>query len=134
MGLNQFPSLPDKFNPESQLPSPASAKEKEEFYLEHCLPTYDQIRTKLHTVREENPRLRRVYLLTNGWGWWLSGLKGVLKGDGWDAMVTSLDIKLDEEQEHVAMAVDMAIAEKAEVFIGNGVRVSVDSFSLSLIL
>ena len=62
-----------------------------------------------------------MYLLTNVWGWWLNGLKGVLKVDGWDEMVTSLDIKLDEEQEYVAMAVDMAIAEKAKVFIGNGV-------------
>ena len=55
-------------------------------------------------------------MLTNVWGWWLNGLKG-----GWDEMVTSLDIKLDEEQEYVAMAVDMAIAEKAEVSVGNGV-------------
>lgn len=123
MGLNQFPSLPDKFSPESQLPSTVSAKEKEEFYLEHCMPTHEQIRAKLHAVRKENPGLRRVYLLTNGWGWWLNGLKGVLKKDGWDEMVTSLDIKLDEEQEYVAMAVDMAIAEKAEVFVGNGVSV-----------
>lgn len=121
MGLNQFPSLLDKFDPESELPSSVSPKEKKDFYLKHCLPSYDQIRAKLHTVREENPGLRRVYLLTNGWWWWLNGLKGVLKGDGWDEMVTSSDIKLDDEQGHVAVAVDMAIAEKAEVFVGNGV-------------
>jgi hypothetical protein len=30
------------------------------------------------------------------------------------------DIVLDSEQKHVAVAVDMTIAEKAEVFIGNG--------------
>ena len=76
-----------------------------------------------------------MYLLTNVWGWWLNGLKGVLKVDGWDEMVTSLDIKLDEEQEYVAMAVDMAIAEKAKVFIGNGVLLGIyDSLSLSSIL
>jgi hypothetical protein len=34
---------------------------------------------------------------------------------------SSLDLRLDMEQQHVAMAVDMAIAEKSEVFIGNGV-------------
>ena len=30
-------------------------------------------------------------------------------------------MQLDMAQKHVSMAVDMAIAEKAEVFIGNGV-------------
>jgi hypothetical protein len=33
------------------------------------------------------------------------------------------DIVLDSEQKHVAMAVGMAIAEKAEVFVGNGRKV-----------
>jgi hypothetical protein len=36
-------------------------------------------------------------------------------------MKSSLDVRLDGEQAYVAMAVDMAIAEKAEVFVGNGV-------------
>jgi hypothetical protein len=51
----------------------------------------------------------------------LNGLKGALQKDGWDDLKSSLDVRLDGEQGYVAMAVDMAIAEKAEVFVGNGV-------------
>jgi len=54
----------------------------------------------------------------------LNGLKGALQKDGWDDLKSSLDVRLDGEQNYVAMAVDMAIAEKAEVFVGNGVSAS----------
>ena len=37
-------------------------------------------------------------------------------------MKSTVELRLDDEQEYVGMAVDMAIAEKAEVFVGNGVR------------
>jgi hypothetical protein len=92
--------------------------------MQHCLPTAEQIVEKLRSVRAENPGLRRVYVLTNAWGWWLNGLKAALQEDGWEDLNSSLDVQLDAAQIQVAMAVDMAIAEKAEVFIGNGVSVS----------
>ena len=118
MGLNQFPTLPDKFYPSLYA---ADAKEREAYYLQHCLPTVPQIVEKLRGLRNENPGLRRVYVLSNGWAWWLNGLKGALQKDGWDDLKSSLDLRLDGEQGYVAMAVDMAIAEKAEMFVGNGV-------------
>ncbi|RDB29870.1 hypothetical protein Hypma_013959 [Hypsizygus marmoreus] len=114
-GLNQFPTLPDRFDPE-----PYKGDAHMAYYMEHCLPTVEQIVERLRAVRKENPGLRRVYVLTNAWGWWLNGLKGALQKDGWDDLTSSLDIKLDSAQTYVAMAVDMAIAEKAEVFVGNG--------------
>ena len=65
----------------------------------------------------------------------MNELKGALQKDGWDDLKSSLDVRLDGEQNYVAMAVDMAIAEKAEVFVGNGVsllflRLSLPSLSL----
>jgi hypothetical protein len=132
MGLNQFPSLPDKFDPGRYDPETERA-EHEGYYLEHCLPTIAQIASKLNALREENPGLRRVYVLSNGWGWWLDGLRRELVGEagkegkaggGWDDLKSSGDLKLDGEQGYVGMAVDMAIAEKAEVFVGNGVSCS----------
>lgn len=139
MGLNQFPGLPDKFAP----PSPsahapdgsshpndtwtddgeaAHTQTTEEYYLAHCLPTIPQIVSKLHFLRLTHPSLRRVYVLSNGWPMWLSSLKSALQADGWDDLVSSVDVErnLDAEQGYVSMAVDMAIAEKAEVFVGNG--------------
>lgn len=89
--------------------------------MRHCLPEVAQIVERLRTVREEHLGLKRLYVLSNGWGWWLNGLEKALLDDGWESMVSSLDLQLDAEQYYVSMAVDMAIAEKAEVFVGNGV-------------
>lgn len=122
MGFNLFPSLPDKFDP-----TPYSDSEEEDnsslesYYLQHCLPTIPQIVARLHEVREMSPSLKRVFVLTNAWAWWLRSLNKELKKDGWDGLASTLDIQLDSEQHHVGMAVDMAIAERAEIFIGNGV-------------
>lgn len=121
MGINEFPELPDKFDPAPLRDGPHNKLEA--YYLEHCLPTVEQIVMKLRTVRNEHAGLRRVYVLTNGWGWWLNGLRSALKDDGWDDLKSSFDVQLDSEQKYVAMATDMAIAEKAEVFVGNGVSV-----------
>lgn len=63
-----------------------------------------------------------MYVLSNEWAWGLSELKEALESDGWLDVVSTVDVQLDAEQYHVSMAVDMAIAERAEVFVGNGVR------------
>lgn len=102
------------------------------YYMQHCLPTVEQLVERLRAVRKDNPGLRRVYVLTNAWGWWLNGLKSALQADGWDDLKSSLDIHLDAAQTYVAMAVDMAIAEKAEIFVGNGVSVVIFSLTCSL--
>ena len=46
-----------------------------------------------------------------------------LAKDGWakNHVKVSSDLNLGREARHVDFAVDMAIAERAEVFIGNGV-------------
>ncbi|KAF9457792.1 hypothetical protein BDZ94DRAFT_1202166 [Collybia nuda] len=116
MGFNRFPQFLDTFN--SSFDEDQHARIQ--YYLQHCLPSVEQIVEKLRIVRRANPHLKEVYVLTNGWRWWLNGLKAALLEDGWDDMKSSLDLTFDPEQKHVAMAVDMAIAEKAEVFIGNG--------------
>ena len=66
--------------------------------------------------------LKRVYVLSNDWAWALGEVRDALEEDGWSDVVSTADLQLDAEQSFVAMAVDMAIAERAEVFVGNGVR------------
>ncbi|KAJ3970023.1 hypothetical protein EV361DRAFT_950940 [Lentinula raphanica] len=90
------------------------------YYISHCLPEIPEIVARLHQVRLDNPGLKRVYLLSNGWGWWLNSLRESLKKDGWEDIMHGGELEMDQAQKHVAMAVDMAIAEKAEVFVGNG--------------
>lgn len=123
MGFNQFPSLPDRFEP-PEFSELTSLDGRNQYYLQHCWPEISDIVKKLHEVRKENTELKRVYILTNGWGWWVNNLKDALLADGWGDVRGSLDVQLDKEQLYVSMAVDMAIAERAEIFIGNGVRIS----------
>ena len=78
------------------------------------------------------PLLSRVYVLTNGRPEWLAELKEALQADArasgleeWIHIGTSRDLRLTKEQQHNAQAMDMAVAQRAEVFLGNGVRVFV---------
>jgi hypothetical protein len=64
-----------------------------------------------------------MYILTNQAGDWLDELKRDLQKDGYNTIVTSRDLVLDQEQIGVNMAIDMDISRRAAVFIGNGVSV-----------
>jgi hypothetical protein len=66
-------------------------------------------------------KLTRVFVLSNASPFWLQDLKYKLIGDGWEDIVFGGDLLLDREQRGVDVAVDMSIAEQAEVFVGNGV-------------
>ncbi|KAF9475376.1 hypothetical protein BDN70DRAFT_841049 [Pholiota conissans] len=142
------------------------AKRREAYYLEHCLPSVPQIVRRLNEVRAEyelgrsdslsdstlTPRLRNVYVLTNGWPSFVDELRKALMEDGWEGVVATQDLErgirgagerwpawyygsssssdsrvgksgfagLTREERGVGVAVDMGIAERAEVFVGNG--------------
>jgi len=116
MGFNRFPDMLDKFDSSKDRP----AEVLRQYYMQHCMPDVDQVVERLRTVRMANPGLNRVYALTNGKVSWITELKDALRENGWVDVTSSLDLQLDSAQKHVSMAVDMAIAEKAEVFLGNG--------------
>lgn len=159
-----------------------SEEEREErrtaYYLEHCLPSVEQVVLRLREVREEyedtlrvmrrlesdagaeehEPNdaraeyaLRDVYVLTNGWPSFVTELREALVADGWSRVVGTPDWEsapapvrfavnndrsadtlaneedeedLNSEERGVSAAIDMGIAERAEVFVGNGVRIS----------
>ncbi|KAG6868303.1 hypothetical protein C0993_005191 [Termitomyces sp. T159_Od127] len=117
-GLNRLPELPDKFD--SSLYAYES-DEYNDYYAEHCLPTVEQLVSRLSAIRKEHRGLNRIYVLTNAWGFWLNGLKQALLNDGWESFRSTLDLSLDPKQTQVAAAIDMTIAEKSQIFIGNGV-------------
>ncbi|TFK60507.1 hypothetical protein BDN72DRAFT_779325 [Pluteus cervinus] len=126
---NLLPELPDHFIPPPGGKWGENTPENTEKYMEHCLPTFDMIVQKVRDSRRDYvnaaPRgTRRIldvlYLLTNEESEWLDLLKTELRKDGWHVIRTSKDLELDQEQTDVNMAVDMDIARKAAVFIGNG--------------
>ncbi|KAF5349790.1 hypothetical protein D9758_010219 [Tetrapyrgos nigripes] len=136
MGLNTYPGILDSFDPEVHLREAMAADKIEghqrnedrendilrPYYQKHCFPSIEQIVQRLRVIREENPgsNLNRVYALSNGHASWLRELGRQLKADGWGDVKSTIDLRLDGQQKYVSGAIDMAIAEKAEVFVGNG--------------
>jgi hypothetical protein len=66
-----------------------------------------------------------LYVLTNLDTAWVRDFAATMRREGWGIVLGTPDLALDAEQTEVGMAVDMEIARRAEVFIGNGVRVFV---------
>ncbi|EKM77859.1 hypothetical protein AGABI1DRAFT_76890 [Agaricus bisporus var. burnettii JB137-S8] len=143
-GFNSFQGLPDHWT------SYSGSSMKREYYRKRCLPNQEEIVERLHNVRQDHDeflsnqtdasisgsgspssghKLRRVFVLTNAWPVWQDGLKKKLMADGWEDVVVSEDLTLDKEQKGVNVAVDMSIAERAEVFVGNGVSLPVRSLT-----
>jgi hypothetical protein len=120
---NLLPFLPDKFTPDGHTP------EGHADFQKHCYPEDDLILDKIRVSREEyiaarpgeNRVLDIIFLMTNDATSWVDELKTELMQSGWNTVVTSKDLELDQEQKDVSMAVDMEFAIKAAVFIGNGV-------------
>ncbi|EIN11679.1 hypothetical protein PUNSTDRAFT_98867 [Punctularia strigosozonata HHB-11173 SS5] len=126
-GWNQLPFLPDRF----EVPSGGETPERTDIYMRRCWPTLEQTLEKVREardayIREHDPALGSttvldvVHVLSDGDEEWLRALERGLRDSGWGTVVTSKDLALDSEQTGVGMTVDMEIARKAAVFIGNG--------------
>ncbi|KAG5735191.1 Myosin-1, partial [Termitomyces sp. T112] len=123
---NQLPKLPDRFIMDPNIPW--NSTEYFAAHAERCLPDSDTIIKKARNSRDDyvkaSPGRRRtldiMYLLTNEKGEWMEKLKAALHKDGWNTIVTSNDLELDSEGVDTNMAIDMEIARKAAVFVGNG--------------
>ncbi|KAL0570566.1 hypothetical protein V5O48_011385, partial [Marasmius crinis-equi] len=123
---NLLPQLPDSFNvpPSLKWDSPGYKR----FYQARCFPEQDAIVEKIRRCRDEYAKsfqgedvvLDTMYLLTNAKGEWLAGLKRKLQDEGWHSIVTSKDLVLNADQMDANMAIDMDLARRAAVFIGNG--------------
>jgi hypothetical protein len=91
----------------------------------HCYQDLDAVRNRLYAVREwqraKGRELKDLFILTNGSEDWVGALKELLKEDGWGEIKTSRDLTLSLDGQTVSQGVDMAIANWAEVFLGNGV-------------
>lgn len=119
--FNSFPGLPDKYD---QVHSdPRLSRENHKAYMGHCYPSIEQIVEKVETVREESPEpLDYIYIMTNGADSWVVDLReALLDLGGWGHIGSNRDLCLTWEQKFVAQAVDMLVAQRAQVFIGNGV-------------
>lgn len=116
---NLLKGLPDTFSPSKA--SPADYEQK-------CWPDIEQIVDRLHEVRAQHDKregagheLENIFIMTNGKRQWVTDLKIALHNDGWRTVSSSKDLVLDPVEDSVNQAIDMEIARRAEVFVGNGV-------------
>ncbi|KEP46874.1 GDP-fucose protein O-fucosyltransferase [Rhizoctonia solani 123E] len=123
-GWNQLSQLRDKFDapPRGNIEWGTNTPELVEHYLRRCLPSPAQVASRLRAIRAENRRISHIFVATNAEKRYLSELRVVLVADGWapDKIIMSKDLKLNWQATSVAMAVDMSILSRAEVFVGNG--------------
>ncbi|KAF8312144.1 hypothetical protein DL93DRAFT_2229267 [Clavulina sp. PMI_390] len=141
-GWNKLSFLPDRWHPPWSTPTePGEARRL--YAYERCWIDIPAIVDQLERTRsdhknvhhkkdnnnqhkmgdgEEPEELHTVFVSTNADDTWAEELREALKGPkgvGW-RVVTSRDLKLDWQQAGVDMAIDMEIAARGEVFIGNG--------------
>jgi len=123
----QRPLIPNKEN------IPVSSSEVTSYLQGRCYPTIASIVTKINATKSErrddnlpsdgvSPSLDIVYLMTNEGTEqeWIETLRRKLLSVGWKKVLTGKDFEMNPEQRAVGMAVDMEIARRAGVFIGNG--------------
>ena len=117
------------------------------YYLSRCLPSVNQVVKRLRDVKRQwesvggsnsrpthfpERKLDKIYMLTNAASSYIAELEKALIKDGWGGssgktvLISTRDMqeRLDAEQKYVSVGVDMAIAERAEVFLGNGVSIA----------
>ena len=132
-GWNQLPYLPDRFqHPEGYVWGKNTPQNIAQF-VKHCYPDDDFIFRKIKDAKHDYERAEKpgqprqldvLFLMTNEKIEWQREMKARLLLAGWSTVVTTHDLRLDSEEFEVGMTVDMEIARRAAVFIGNGVRIS----------
>lgn len=124
LAFNALPQL-EQFDPPPGGDWGENIPENYEIYHEHCFPTIEQIIKRIKEVQQSEAakNLENVYIMTNGAVEWVQELKDALKDvGGFKHVSSSRDLVLSWEQKYVAQAMDMLVGQRAEVFIGNGVR------------
>lgn len=119
-GFNSFPALPDHWH----LPEGISEHKKNALYTHHCFPDIATIVKRVEEIRDTpaGSGLVNVYIMTNGSPSWVSKLKASLSAKHlWAHIASSRDLVLTPEQKYVSQALDVLVAQRAEVFVGNGV-------------
>ncbi|KAI1785377.1 hypothetical protein LXA43DRAFT_144063 [Ganoderma leucocontextum] len=122
VSVNSFPSLPDasvgKFSDKWRgTPAEVAAHRR------RCHPSIPEIVAKVLEVRATaaGAGVRGLHIMTNGKPPYIANLKRALwDAAEWDSISSSRDLVLNWEQKFVAQAVDVLVAQRAQVLIGNG--------------
>ena len=123
-GFNQLPELHDRFNPPPKPKDGSTTQAIYDAYTKSCYPSIKEIVQKVAEVKKTDAGngLSNIYIMTNGKLPWLSELKEALHESGnWNQISSSRELQVTWEQKFVAQSIDMAVGQRADVFVGNGV-------------
>lgn len=118
--FSALPGLPDRFAP----PRTGDADADADAHRTHCYPGVREIVRRVREVRGSaaGRGLQRLHIMTNGDGAYIAELRTALGRDQeWKMITSSRDLSLNWEQKYVAQAVDMLVAQRAQILLGNGV-------------
>lgn len=122
MAFNKLPLLPGNEN----VPPPPGTPEAARMglYRAKCLPETLEIIARARRMRKNHPLLKSVYILTDADESWTREIRMWLQSEGWERVwVGRDDVYPDWESREVGVAVDMEVARRAGVFVGNGVSI-----------
>lgn len=122
--FNQIEGIADRFIVPPRDSKGHLTNEGARAYQKACYPTMQDIVRRVGEIATKGGvRLKNIYIMTNGKREWVAQLKEAFLAAGhWDNIASSRDLELNDEQRYVAQAADMLIGQRADVFIGNGVR------------
>ncbi|WWC73331.1 uncharacterized protein I206_107298 [Kwoniella pini CBS 10737] len=119
VSFNKLPRLPGNEN----VPPPNEMVEATRMglYKAKCLPETLDIIARARRMRKNHPLLRSVYILTDIDDEWIKEIKMWLQSEGWDNVwIGRHDIYPNWQDKEIGVAVDMEIARRSGVFVGNG--------------
>ena len=120
VAFNKLPLLPGNEN----VPPPGDMVEATRLglYRAKCNPQVLQIIARVRRMRKNHPLLKQVYILTDADDAFTEEMRMWLSSEGWDKVwVGKRDMYPDWDDRELGVAVDMEVARRAGVFVGNGV-------------
>ena len=120
VAFNKLPLLPGNEN----VPPPPEMVEATRLglYRAKCNPQILGIIERVRRMRKNHPLLKQVYILTDADDAFTEEMRMWLSSEGWDKVwVGKRDLYPDWDDRELGVAVDMEIARRAGVFVGNGV-------------
>lgn len=116
--FNKLPGFPGNENlpPSADMP-PAS---RLGLYTAKCLPDITTVVGRARRMRKNHPLLRTIYVITDNAAW-SEELRRWLLSDGWERVFVGSDVHSAWGEREMGEVVDMEIARRSGVFVGNGV-------------
>lgn len=128
VGFAKLPRLPGNEN----VPPPKDMPEasRHGLYAAKCVPDITAIIARARRMRKNHQTLRTIYVSTDAPPPWREELRRWLLSDGWDSvLIGCTDVWGGWGDRELGEAVDMEVARRAAVFVGNGVGLASWSFA-----